>query len=178
MRILNRLLSVILGLVIAGAAAVAGIEAVLLVAGQPSLVVPRARWAHYLAGASWTSTWIQIPAITLLAVGAVIGLLQLIPRRPVRLAARSTARREVWVSRRGLGRRLAADVARLDSVREARTKVTRRAVKSRVTSAPGTSVPEVRLQVDRAVETTVAQLGVTTRLRPKTKVRVNEVRVQ
>ncbi len=178
MRVLNRLLSVVMGLVIAAAAAVAGIEAILLVAGQPSLVVPRSRWAHYLTGASWTSTGIEVAAIILLAVGAVISLLQLIPRRPVRLAARSTTRREVWVSRRGLGRRLAADVAGIDSVVEARTKVTRRAVKSRVTVARGTSVPEVRSQVNQTVGTTVEQLGVTTRLRPKTKVRFDEVRVQ
>ena len=178
MRVLNRFLSLVLGLVIAAAAAVAGIEAVLLVAGQPSLVVPRARWAHYLGGASWTSTWVEVPAIILLAVGAVLALLQLIPRRPVRLAARSTARREIWVSRRGLGRRLAADVAGIDSVMQARTKVTRHAVKSRVTVAQGTSVPEVRSQVNQAVKTTVEQLGVTTRLRPKTKVRLDEARVQ
>lgn len=178
MRPLNRVISLVLGGIITGAAVLTGIETVLLAAGQPAAVVPRARWATYLGHASWTSTWIEIPAIVLLAAGAVIGLAQLVPRRPVRLAARSTPTRQVWLSRRGLARRIAADVGRLSAVDDARVKIGRHRVRARVTATTGSSAREVRAHVERAVRTTVDQLGVTARLRTRTKVRVDDARVR
>lgn len=172
MKAFDRLASLVVGLAVAAAAAIAGIEAVLLVAGQPALIVPRASWDRYLAGATWASTWIEIPAIVALAVGAVIAVAQLIPRRPLRLAARSSPGRDVWVSRRGLAARTTAAVSLLAGVTDAQATVTRRRVKAQVTADDDRAPSERRDEVAQAIQAAVGDLGVRIRKPPRIKVRI------
>ncbi len=167
----NRLLSLILGLVVAGAAAVVGVEAVLLAAGQQALVVPRGEWDRYLGGAVWSSTWIEVPAIIAAAAGAIIVAAQVIPRRPARLLARSTSGREIWISRRSLARRAATAATDVPGVADAHAKLNRRRVTTKVTAVAGRSPGGLRPEVDHAVVAAFDDLGARTRRRPKTKVR-------
>lgn len=145
MRSLNRLLALVLGLAVAAAAAVTGVEVGLLVSGRPSWVVPRSRWDDLVSDLGWDDRGLVIAAVVVLVAGLLLLVAQLVPRRPSRLQVRSDRPdREVWISRRGLEGQLRRAAEREPPVQEARVRLSRRRVK--VTAAvPRHSPPSKEL---------------------------------
>ena len=156
MRRLDRMIALLLGLALAAAAVLAGIETMELVLGRAPLVIPRHAWDQGLRSQQWNSTDVVVTSAILAGVGALLVVLQLVRRRPVRLALRSRPGQRAWVSRKGLARRLGHDVARLDVVTSAKVRGGRRRVRARVTLASGT---EPLAGIDAVRSTTGATLA-------------------
>jgi hypothetical protein len=171
MRGLSRLVALVLGLAVAAAAVLAGIETVLLVAGQPSLVVPRSTWAHHLAVLTWNDTLLDIAAAGVAVVGFFLILMALLPRRPVRILVGLPAPGTTWVSRSGLCRRVAHDVADVPEVDTAVARIHGRRVAVSARLAPGVSASEGRELVRDAATPLLGLLAPEVPLRLGVKVR-------
>lgn len=171
MRTAARLLALALGLALAAGAVFVALEAVLLYRGQDALLVPRTRWNRSLASLQWSDGGLRTVAIVLLAVGALLVLMQLVPRRVLRLRVRSAADRPTWVSKRSV-RRLLVHTAEVDGdVIEASAKLHRRRGVVAATTARSIDDDDLRrrlagavqgsletIDLDRLVRTTV-QIG-------------------
>jgi hypothetical protein len=138
MRRIDRGLALVLGLALAGAGALAGIETMLLVLGRAPLVIPRHQWATDLRTTRWDSDAAVVASIGVLVLGAILFLVQLAPRRPVRLPGRQGTATTTWVSRRGLARRLAWDVQQFETVSSGQVRVGRSRVAVRLRAGAGT----------------------------------------
>jgi Family of unknown function (DUF6286) len=156
-RRLDRLVALILGVALAAAGVLAGIETMLLVLGQPALVIPRRTWAHQLSTLRWDDPTLGGVAAAVAAVGVVLLLLQVAPRRPVRVLLSSGAPAGTWVSRRSLASRGEWEILRIPQVDAARVRLGRRRLRAKVRLAPGTPVQDGRQLVDQAVKTTLDQ---------------------
>ncbi len=169
MRRLDRLLGLIIGLALAVAAVLTGIEVMELVLGNPPAIIPRHTWDRQLRLQHWNSSGMEVTSGVLLGVGVVLILLQLVRRRPVRLALRSLPGQRTWLTRQGLARRLAHDVGRVDNVRSAKVKVGRRRVRARVVLAAGTDRSTGSRAVRQASLATLGALGVVRDMNVKVK---------
>jgi hypothetical protein len=125
-RSLDRLLALVAGLALAAVGGLVAAEAVLLEAGRPPWLIPRHRWDHNLRTLAWDDNSIRTASIILLAAGAVLLLAQLIPRRPLRFPLKGRPGLTVWLSRRGLQRRLERAVTQDLDVESSRARVGRR----------------------------------------------------
>lgn len=134
MRVLNRVLGLLLGLVAAAIGALVAIESGLRSADRDALVVHRRRWDRSLSDLMWSSSTLELVAIITIAVGAIVVLLQVVPRRPRRLALVGTAGRRAWITpasvRRAIERSILDDH---DDVARAEARVGRGRVRVRIT---------------------------------------------
>ena len=178
MRRLDRAVALIVGLALAAAAVVTGIEAVLLVAGEPALLLPRTTWAHDLAGLGWDDTTLQGVAVGVAAAGAVLLAAQVLPRRPVRLLASNGTRAGTWLSRKGFGRKIVHDVTRLPAVDAAGARISGRRVRVRATLAPGVEEASGAQGVHEAADAVLAQWPLANPLRLKVTVKATRPRTE
>ncbi|MDQ2725049.1 MAG: DUF6286 domain-containing protein [Actinomycetota bacterium] len=165
MRRLDRAVALVVGMAIAAAAVLAGIEIMALILGNPPLIIPRSSWDHGLRGSQWGSSGIELASGVVAAVGVALILLQIIPRRPVRLPLRSRPQQRVWVSRKGLSRRLAHDVNELDDIDQSKVRVGRNRVRTKVVAAPGADRAAAVDQVRTVIEGTLGRIGIVRPLR-------------
>lgn len=171
MRRLDRLVALILALALAAAGVLAGIETMLLVLGQPALVIPRRTWAHQLDSLRWDDATLGAVAAAVAAVGVVLLLLQIVPRRPSRVLLAAGAPAGTWVSRRSLAARGEWEILRVHQVDAARVRLGRRRLRAKVRLAPGTPVQEGRRLVDQALHATLEQWTPRDRLRVTVRAR-------
>ncbi len=158
MRTVNRILALLLGLGLAGAAGLGALEAVQLHRGEPAVVVPRGVWDRGLSNLRWGDGDLRTAATILVVVGAVLLLAQLAPRRAVRLPLRSTAGRPTWISRHSLDR-LLVDAARRDpEVLAATAKTARRRASVQVTAARSVDRDQLRRRVSAALAEQVSAI--------------------
>ncbi|MGI8751380.1 MAG: DUF6286 domain-containing protein [Acidimicrobiales bacterium] len=141
MRRLDRAVALFCGLALAVAAVLAGIEIMELILGHPPLIIPRHSWDRSLRGSQWGSLGMELTSGIVAGVGVALIVLQIIRRRPVRLALRSRPQQRAWVSRKGLGRRLTRDVSDLDEITQSKVRVSRNRVRTKIV---------VRADADRA----------------------------
>lgn len=129
MRALDRLLALVLGLALAVAAVIAVVEISLLLAGTGSWLIDRTSWDDELSALRWDDSSVTVGLGVALGVALLVLVLQLIPRRPARLAVRETRDdRDVSISRKGLQVRLRNTAeADPDVVRSTATVTRRRA---------------------------------------------------
>jgi hypothetical protein len=160
MRRIDRGVALVLALALTGAGVLAGIETMLLVLGRPPLVVPRHQWAQDLRSARWDSDIAVITSAVALAFGVALVMLQLAPRRPVRLPGRKGSGRMTWVSRRGLARRLAWDVQQFEPVGGAHVHVGRSRVSVRLRAGAGTDTDALAEAARASAGASVDALGV------------------
>lgn len=132
MRRADRAVALLLGLVLAAVAVLAGIEIMELTLGHAPLVIPRHSWDQSLRGSQWGSFGMELTSGILAGVGVALILLQIVRRRPVRLALRSRPGQRLWVSRKGLARRLTNDVGELDEITASKVRVSRKRVRTKV----------------------------------------------
>lgn len=170
MRRLDRLLALLLGLGVAGAAVIAGIETILLILGDQSMVVPRKTWATALSTLRWDDTTLLIVAGALTAGGLLLLLVQLVPRRRVRLLLRKGAPAGTWLSRRSLNRKIAYEVSGLAQVSRATVKIGRRRMRVRARLEPGIEAAAGRFAVVARVEAALARWPLVEPLRTKVRV--------
>ncbi|MCU4186010.1 DUF6286 domain-containing protein [Acidiferrimicrobium sp. IK] len=168
-------MALLLGLGVAGAAVIAGIETMLLVLGEPSLVVPRSDWARTLSSLRWNDTALAVVAGGVAAGGALLLLVQVIPRKPVRLLLRSGAHAGTWLSRKGLGRKVAYDVAALAQVSRSSARVGRRRVRVQARLEPGIEAAAGKAAVLGAATSALEQWPLVVPLRVTARVRTTRL---
>lgn len=95
-RPLNRLWGLVLGLALAGAAGIAAVEVVLAALSHQFVLFPADRWLHVLRSTQWSSRTVTIGTAVAAALGFVLLVTEVRPRRPrrVRLAVMNTDGRE------------------------------------------------------------------------------------
>lgn len=178
MKVVDRLLALVAGLALAAVGGLVALEAGLLGAGRPALVVPRTRWDRGLNNLVWSSTTLRVAAIITIVAGAVLLITQLIPRRRQRLALVGTEGRTAWVTPAGVRR--AVERAVLDShddVAAARARVRRRKVKVLATVVASAD-NETPGRVGTTVEAVLDRLEVERSLRVRVQIDRNQDRVR
>lgn len=178
MRTATRLLALVLGLVLAAGAVFVAVEAVLLYRGQDALLVPRTQWNRSLGSLQWGDGGLRTVAIVLVAVGAVLVLMQLVPRRVLRLPVRSAADRPTWISKRSV-RRLLVDTAEADGdVIEASAKLGRRRGVVAATTARSINDDELRRRLADAEQGSLETIELVRQVRTTVRIGTAKDRVR
>lgn len=178
MRALDRVLALAAALAIAATGTVVAVETSLLARGDDPWIVPRRRWDRWLSEARWDDPGIRLVASVTVGVAAVVVLLQLLPRRPRRLALTSTPGRSDWIGRDGLQRIVARAVLDAhDEVVATRVRIGRRRVDVRgtVVASSDATTPD---RVHETVSTTVAAVHLVRTPGVKVRLARNSTRVQ
>jgi hypothetical protein len=170
MAVLNRLLVLLLGVAVLALGALLIAETVAELANQ-QLLVDHQQVGSTMRELTWAAPDLLPVWVVLIAVGALLLILQLVPRTPAWLPLPSTGEgHSADVSRRSVGS-LLTDVARdADGVRSARATVTPRAARVDVVARPGADVEAVRGQVEQAVSERLAALRLGEQVTPRVSV--------
>jgi hypothetical protein len=160
MRIVDRLLSVVIALVMVVVGLVVAVEVGHTLLGQPGyLVVPWQDAAAWMHGQAWNDPVVRAVGIGLTVLGLALLLAELSVRRPALLVLRPrTEGITCAVSRRGLDRAIAARADEVDGVRRATTRVYRR--RAAVTAVTALRDPgDLQSRVETATTEWVGRLG-------------------
>lgn len=174
MAVLNRLLAVLLGLALAVAGVVLVAETVAAAVSQPPLLVDRAMIDSRLAELSWTDWITDLTIAILIGLGALLLLLQLIPRPPDSLALKGGPGREAELERKPLASLLAARIDEDPEVLRARAKITPRAASVSAKAQPGADTRAMRPRLEATAKSLLEPLQLASP--PRTKVRVSRTR--
>lgn len=171
MRFAQRVLAPLIALALVAAAVLLVLEVLWAAFGQPPLVVP---WqdAYDNAGKqTWSAVAVRAVAGALTALGVLLLLVALVPRRAARLRLVPSAPGvDAALTRRGLRTALREAATRVDGVRSARVKLGRRRAKVVATSRLGSADAARELRGD-------VQTAVTSRLDDIALARAPRVRV-
>lgn len=140
MRVVERILSLLLALAVVAGAIVLALEVGWAVAGQAPLLVD---WRPaYTSGThhAWDNAIVRVTAAVLLAVGLLLLLAELKPRRATRLRMTSTDPTvDAAITRRSLRSSLLARARQVDGISDAKASVGRRKVAVRAVSRLGST---------------------------------------
>jgi hypothetical protein len=128
MAVVDRVLSVLVALVLVALGVLIPVEVVHAALGKHGyLVLPYESWARAARDHAWDSTLVMTISAVVAAVGLLLLLVELRPRRPAALAlVPLTDGVQVGTDRRSLARALAARTREVDGIAEARARVRRR----------------------------------------------------
>jgi Family of unknown function (DUF6286) len=179
MRAFNRVLGLLLGLALAAAGAIAVVEIVLGLTGQPPWLIARSDWDTGLSRLVWTSPTLITVLVGLTLVGLILLVLQLVPRAPVALPLRPTgANRSAEIDRRGLQERLRQVASADPDVLGARVRARRRRVKVAVNVPPDADAADVRNRLRGDLDESLGELGLAVPYRSVVAVRRARERVR
>lgn len=134
MRLVNRPLALILAAALLAASVVIIAEVIGFATHHSPLLVHWTTWYHWARKTRWDAFVVRVWSAILLAVGALILILELKPRRVTRLPLRSgDDATDAAVTRRGLAGILRAGATGIDGISSATVKVRRR--RANVTAA-------------------------------------------
>ncbi|CAN5256978.1 hypothetical protein BH18ACT4_BH18ACT4_12390 [soil metagenome] len=161
MRTLNRLVLLVLGVASVAVGVITLVEIVLARTDSGAWVIPRSRWDATLADARWSDNGVEMAGIGLLAVGALLVVTQLLPRRPLEFPVHDPrpGRRTV-LERRSFESLLTRAVLEDRDVSAARVQVKGRRTKVQATAAHGADLAAIRARLPRALEAESTALGV------------------
>lgn len=128
MRIFDRIAAIILSIVLFGLGILTTVEVIWTkgLGHTNHLVLPYASTNRYLHQHVWDSTPVRVISAVVAAVGLILLLLELKPRRPgILTMAGSTAGVVTGISRRSLGHTLSRAATSVPGVAEAKTRVGR-----------------------------------------------------
>lgn len=153
MRVLNRLLALVLGIGLVALGAVVTTEVVRANFGRPRWILPYDRMWAYLTSHSWTSPSVRLVFGVVAAVGLVLVVMQLWPRRrryvPLAGAADGI---DVVVPRSSLRRAIDAAAVGEEGVRGAAVRLSARRADVRVLSDDPDVVPRVTERVTERLD--------------------------
>ena len=134
MRLVNRPLAFILAAALIAASVVVIAEVIGLAAHRSPLLVHWTTWYHWARKTRWDTLVVRVWSAILIAVGALVLVLELKPRRITRLPLQSgDDATDAAVTRRGLAGILRAAATSVDGISKATVKVRR--CRARVTAA-------------------------------------------
>ena len=173
MRILDRVLSAVLGLALMVGGLVTAIEIVLAGLGRSPWLVPHDRWAEWARTTAWSDTDVRLIVAGLIAVGALLLVVQGVRRRPEALTlAAGDSGVVAELDRHGAERWMVERIERVEGVAGAGVRIG-----SRSAVVEATSVGRDTATVDRGVREAAASgfeslnLDRTPRLRVKVRPR-------
>jgi uncharacterized protein DUF6286 len=127
MRLVNRPLALILAVALVAASIVIIAEVIGFAAHHSPLLVHWSTWYHWGGRTRWDALVVRVWSAILIALGALILILELKPRRVTRLPLRSgDDATDAAVTRRGLAGMLRAAATGIDGISSATVKVRRR----------------------------------------------------
>ena len=127
MRLVNRPLAFILAAALIAASVVVIAEVIGLAAHRSPLLVHWSTWYHWARKTRWDAFVVRVWSATLIAVGALVLVLELKPRRVTRLPLQSgDDATDAAVTRRGLAGTLRAAATGIDGISSAKIKVRHR----------------------------------------------------
>jgi Family of unknown function (DUF6286) len=136
MRVLNRPLAFILAAALAAAAVLVIIEVIAVAAHHGPVAVPWTTWYRWAERTRWDQLVVRIWSGILIAIGAVIVILELKPARVTRLSLRSGhAATSAALTRGGLAKTLRAGATGIDGISSAAVSVGRRRARVTATAA-------------------------------------------
>jgi hypothetical protein len=174
MRVLNRPLAFVLAAALATAAVLLIIEVIGVAAHHSPLVVPWTTWYRWAGRTRWDQLVIQLWCGILIAIGAVILVLELKPARVTRLSLRSRHdATDAAMTRRGLAKTLRSAATGIDGISAAVVTVGRRRARVTATAAARgrTAADALRQPVTQALQERLDSMGL--RHQPSLTVRVN-----
>jgi len=173
LHLINRLAAALVSLtVVAGAALLVG-EVIRWALGMQEWVVPYQDWWRSLNDLSVGEDRFLVVAAIVAALGLLLLLFELVPRRPTDLATAPLADGVTTVATRGGVRSAAVSAARsVSGVRSASASVRRRSVGVIVHTRVRDVAPNLRQSVREAVEESLTALEL--RSRPRVRVSVKE----
>jgi hypothetical protein len=134
MRLANRPLALILAAALVAVSVVIIAEVIGFAAHRSPLLVHWTTWYHWARRTRWDALVVRVWSAILIAVGALVLILELKPRRVTRLPLRSgDDATDAAVTRRGLAGILRAAATGIDGISSATVKVRRR--RANVTAA-------------------------------------------
>lgn len=177
MRVMNRLLALVLGAVLAAAAAAVLVDAVAVLAGRGAIVSGRQSWPAALLRASWSDPALLVIAVGFIVVGALLLAAGLVPQRPLVLPLRRPPHAAASIDRRGLEERLRHTALRDPDIVAATVGV-RRAITVSAEVAGGTDRRRCRERLERAITSAVEQMDLADHSRTRVKVVQGRERVR
>lgn len=159
MRVANRLLSLLLGIVLLAGGLLIALEAVLAAAGQSTWLVPADQWYEFLTETLLGDTVVLVTALAVGVVGLVVLVVELRRWRPVRLPVHlEAADGDWWVARRSAERRLEGAAGKVSGVAGARAKLAARGGPWRG-SVRAEAREDSQQAVEQAVQDMLGRLG-------------------
>ncbi|HEX6499415.1 MAG TPA: DUF6286 domain-containing protein [Micromonosporaceae bacterium] len=158
MRVFDRIVAIILSIVLFGLGVLTTVEVIWTkgLGHSGHLVLPYESPNRYLHQHVWDSTPVRVISAIVAAVGLILLLLELKPRRPGLLTmSGSTAGVVTGISRRSLGHALSRVATSVAGVAEAKTRVRRRRAKVRARTRlrdPGDLEQRLRRELTDALD--------------------------
>ncbi len=165
MALVNRLLVVLLALALLCGGALLVVETIASLAGADPVLVDAGAATSRASELSWDDPPVTGTAAALIAIGAVLLLLQLLPRQPESLPLQPGADRSAEVDRKALGAHLVRRVRSDEEVLGARATVKRRKVKVRAKAQPGVESRAVKERLTAMVAEDLRGIGLQRPLR-------------
>lgn len=159
MRVVNRVLSLLLGIILLGGGLLLVVEAVLAAAGQDSWLLPADDWYQFFTETTLGDQVVLIVALAVALLGLILLIAELRPWPPTRLPVHlETADGRWWITRRAAERRLAGAAETVSGAAGARARLRTRRDRWKV----GVRVEareDAQQEVEQAVQHTLARLG-------------------
>ncbi|MGF7235399.1 MAG: DUF6286 domain-containing protein [Frankia sp.] len=174
MRLANRVLALVVAVALVVFAVLFTIEVVARVTDNGPVLI---HWDHFYAAGRrnvWDDTGPRIISSVLVAIGAILVLLQLKPRRVSRYPLRGQDPTvDAAVSRRGMSHILSAAATGIDGVTAARTTVRggRAVISARIAARGRDHVVGIRQEVEAAVKKRLTEMALRRELRVTIRVR-------
>lgn len=181
MRILNRVLGLLLGLLLLGAGVLAAVETVLSFLGRPAWLVAVDQWAPALSELTWDDRTLIVVAALTLVVGVTLVGLQLWPARPRSFPMVEPKQdRLVALDSRGLQELLRRSAVDDGDVLDATVRVSRRRVRvsGLVPQDQDTPVRRVQSRTRERLQSRVDDLRLHRSVKVRVRMRRGKVRVR
>jgi len=172
--VVNRLLAVVLGVALAGAGVVLIAETVAAAFERSPVFIDRDRITREMDGLGWGDPVVLAVLLSLLLLGAILLLIQMLPRHPETLPLRSYRDRNAAIDRRALTSRIGKVALADPEVASARVAVTGNGARVRARAIPGAEVGSVRQRLRQKVEEALDRYQVSPR--PPARVTVSRSR--
>lgn len=166
MPLVNRLVVVLLALALLCGGLLLVVETIASLAGADPVVVDAGDVTTRTSELSWDDPLVTGTAAVLIAIGAVLLLLQVLPRQPESLPLEPGTDRSAEVDRKALGAHLVRLVRTDEEVLGARATVTRRKAKVRAKTQPGVETRAVKERLAAMVAEDLDATGLQRPLRP------------
>ena len=135
MRLLNRPLALVLALALVATGAIVTIEVIAFALNAKPVVVHWTAWLHWADTTRWNRAVVKVWAVILIAVGLLLLLLQLKPRRATRVSMTAQhGNTDAALTRKGLAGAVQAAVLDVDGIAKAHITAGRRSVRVAATS--------------------------------------------
>jgi hypothetical protein len=129
MRTANRVVTAVIGLALLVGGVLTAAEIATAFVGRGQWIVPYTNWYRDARANDWQNGGVRGLFVLIGAVGLVLLIMQLVRRRPLTIALRSSTKASYVIRRRSLEQSLTRSVQHVDGVESAAVRIDRRSVR-------------------------------------------------